>query len=60
MVVEQASALGWERYAGTDGAIIGMHTYGASAPLKELLGKFGFTPQAVVDTALEQVGAHST
>ncbi len=58
VVVEQASDLGWERYAGTDGAIIGMHTFGASAPLKALAGKFGFTPQAVVDTALEQVAAH--
>jgi transketolase len=60
VVVEQASTLGWERYAGTDGAIIGMHTFGASAPLKALAGKFGFTPETVVDTALEQVAAVRT
>lgn len=53
--VEQAATFGWERYAGTNGAIIGMHTFGASAPLKELLKKFGFTPEKVVDAARAQV-----
>lgn len=57
VVVEQASALGWERYAGTDGAVVGMETFGASAPLKALADKFGFTPQAVVDIAKQRVAA---
>jgi len=53
VVVEQASTFGWERYVGTSGRIIGMKTFGASAPLKELLKKFGFTPEAVIKTARE-------
>ncbi len=53
--VEQASTLGWERYVGTTGVSIGMKTFGASAPLKELQKKFGFTPERVVQTAVEQV-----
>jgi transketolase len=57
VVVEQASTCGWERYSGTDGAIVGMHTFGASAPLKELVGKFGFTPEAVVEVARERIAA---
>ena len=51
VAVEQASTLGWHRYVGLDGAVIGMETFGASAPLKELLSKFGFTPDRVVETA---------
>ena len=50
--VEQASTLGWERYASR---AIGMTTFGASAPLKELQKKFGFTPEAVVSAAKEQI-----
>ena len=42
--VEQASVIGWDRYVGMNGAKIGMHTFGSSAPLKDLLTKFGFTP----------------
>ena len=53
--VEQASALGWERYVGLRGHIIGMHTFGASAPLKALQKKFGFTPENVVAAAKEQL-----
>jgi transketolase len=53
--VEQAATFGWERYVGSDGAMIGMHTFGASAPLKELQKKFGFTPDAVVAAAREQL-----
>jgi transketolase len=53
--VEQASTFGWSRYVGTTGACIGMQTFGASAPLKELQKKFGFTPEAVVARAREQV-----
>lgn len=53
--VEQASAFGWARYAGPTGKVIAMQTFGASAPLKELLKKFGFTPEAVYEAAKEQL-----
>ena len=55
VAVEQASTFGWERYTGTTGRIIGMRTFGASAPLKQLLTKFGFTADAVVAAAKELV-----
>jgi transketolase len=55
VAVEQASTLGWERYAGSRGAIIGMRTFGASAPLKELLVRFGFTGEHVYAAAKEQL-----
>ena len=51
--VEQASTLGWDRYVGLVGRTIGMKMFGASAPLKELQKKFGFTPETVVATAKE-------
>ena len=54
--VEEASTLGWERYVGTSGRIIGMKTFGASAPLKELQRKFGFEPDRVVEIARELLG----
>jgi transketolase len=57
VAIEQASTLGWHRFVGDDGAIVGMHTFGASAPLKQLVKKFGFTPGAVADVAREQVAA---
>ncbi len=50
--VEQASVFGWDRYARRR---VGMHTFGASAPLKELQKKFGFTPDAVVAAAKEEL-----
>jgi transketolase len=50
--VEQASTFGWQRYAYRS---IGMQTFGASAPLKELQKKFGFTPDAVVAAAKEEI-----
>jgi transketolase len=53
VAIEQASALGWARYVGDGGAIVAMNTFGASAPLKELVQKFGFTPDAVTRTARE-------
>ena len=56
VAVEQASTFGWERYVGTSGRIIGMKTFGASAPLKELQRKFGFEPDHVVAAAKEQLG----
>jgi transketolase len=54
--VEKASTMGWERYVGTGGKRIGMRTFGASAPLKELQKKFGFNPENIVAAAREQVG----
>ena len=54
--VEQASVIGWDRYVGTNGAKIGMHTFGSSAPIKDLLKQFGFTPDKVVAAAKEQIG----
>jgi transketolase len=56
IAVEQGSELAWERYVGADGRIIGMKTFGASAPLKELQRKFGFEPEKVVAMALELLG----
>lgn len=55
VAVEQASTLGWHRWVGTEGAVIGMETFGASAPLAELRDRFGFTPDAVVAVAREQL-----
>jgi transketolase len=53
VAVEQASTFGWERYVGNSGRIIGMKTFGASAPLKELQRKFGFEPDRVAAVAKE-------
>jgi transketolase len=55
LAVEQGSTLGWERYVGDAGRVIGMKTFGASAPLKELQRKFGFHPDQVVAIARELV-----
>jgi transketolase len=56
IAVEQGSMLGWDRYVGAAGRIVGMKTFGASAPLKELQRKFGFEPERVVATAMELLG----
>ncbi len=53
VAIEQASTFGWERYVGEAGRVVGMKTFGASAPLKELQKKFGFEPDRVVTTAKE-------
>ena len=58
LAVEQGSTLGWDRYVGPAGRVIGMKTFGASAPLKELDRKFGFEPDRVVAVALELLGRH--
>jgi transketolase len=55
VAVEQGSTFGWERFVGMTGEMIGMKTFGASAPLKELQNKFGFTPDHVVAAAKRQV-----
>lgn len=56
VAVEQASTFGWERYVGTSGQVVGMNTFGASAPLKELQRKFGFEPDHLVGAAKQQLG----
>ncbi len=56
IAVEQGSVLGWERYVGAEGRVIGMKTFGASAPLKELQKKFGFEPEKIIAAAKEQLG----
>jgi transketolase len=56
VAVEQASTFGWERYVGSSGHVIGMSTFGASAPLKALQTKFGFEPDRVAAVAKELLG----
>jgi len=51
--IEEASTLGWDRYVGSDGVKVGMHTFGTSAPLKDVQTKFGFTPDRVAEAAKE-------
>ena len=53
--VEEGSVIGWDRYAGGTGAKIGMHTFGSSAPIKDLLTKFGFEPEKVLAAAKQQL-----
>jgi transketolase len=55
VAVEQASTFGWAHYVGTRGTIIGMRTFGASAPLKDLQRRFGFEPDRIVGAAREQL-----
>jgi transketolase len=56
LAVEQGSTLGWAEYVGPRGRVLGMKTFGASAPLKELDRKFGFEPEHVTSIALELLG----
>jgi transketolase len=55
--VEEASTLGWDRYVGFAGRKIGMHTFGSSAPLKDVQSKFGFTPDKVAEAAREAIAS---
>jgi transketolase len=55
IAIEQGSTLGWERYVGPAGKVVGMKTFGASAPLKELQRKFGFEPERVAELANEML-----
>jgi len=55
VAIEFASSFGWERYTGLTGAMITMRSFGASAPLKDLQTKFGFNPEAIVQTARDQI-----
>jgi transketolase len=59
VAVEQGSTFGWGRYVGPTSAVIGIHTFGASAPLKDRKRRFGFTPEAVVVCAREQAPART-
>ncbi|MGH8865706.1 MAG: transketolase family protein [Burkholderiales bacterium] len=59
VAVEEASTFGWERYAGLDGTILGLHTFGLSAPIKVVAQHFGFYPAHVVAAAKEQMARHA-
>jgi transketolase len=54
--IEEASTLGWDRWVGPEGRTIGMHTFGSSAPLKDVQSKFGFSPDKVAEAAKEVLG----
>ncbi|MBT3258903.1 MAG: transketolase [Deltaproteobacteria bacterium] len=56
IAVEAGSPLGWERFTGSQGIIIGMHRFGASAPAKDLFKTFGFTVEAVIEKAEKLLG----
>ena len=56
--VEEASEFGWTRYTGADGQNLGIETFGASAPIKQLLNKFGFTADRIVAAAKIQIARH--
>jgi transketolase len=53
--VEAGSTIGWDRYAGVNGAKIGMHSFGSSAPIADVMKKFGFMPEKVLAAAKEQI-----
>ncbi|HVO55708.1 MAG TPA: transketolase [Solirubrobacterales bacterium] len=53
LAIEEAATLGWERYVGDEGTIIGMHTFGQSAPFKDVEAEFGFTPDQIAAKAKE-------
>jgi transketolase len=53
VAIEEASTLGWDRYVGPSGRILGMRTFGTSAPLRDVQRKFGFTPEGIVGAARE-------
>jgi transketolase len=55
LAVEQGAVIGWDRYVGRDGAVIGMHGFGASAPFNDLQTRFGFTPERVYEAAKSRI-----
>jgi transketolase len=55
--IEEAATLGWDRYVGPEGAMIGMHTFGSSAPLKNVLAEYGFVPDQIAETARSILGS---
>jgi transketolase len=56
IAIEQDFIFGWEQFVGSQGRVIGMKTFGASAPLKKLQRKYGFKPECVVAVAKELLG----
>jgi transketolase len=56
VTVEEASPLGWDRYAGPEGVVLGMSTFGLSAPLKVVTEHLGFTPEKVAEAAKTSLG----
>lgn len=60
VAVEEASTFGWERYTGLQGTILGMHTFGLSAPMKVVAQHFGLEPEHVVAAAREQIARHTS
>jgi transketolase len=59
VAVEEGSVFGWERYAGAGGAILGLHTFGLSAPAKAVTQHFGFSAAHVIAAAREQIDRHA-
>ncbi|MGC1249948.1 MAG: transketolase C-terminal domain-containing protein, partial [Xanthobacteraceae bacterium] len=55
VAVEMGATIGWDRYAGPTGAIVGMHSFGASGPIGDVLAKFGFVPDKIVEAAENQI-----
>jgi len=60
VAVEEASTFGWERYTGLQGTVLGMHTFGLSAPMKVVAQHFGFELEHVVVAAKEQIARHAS
>lgn len=60
VAVEEASTFGWERYTGLQGTVLGLHTFGLSAPMKVVAEHFGFEPEHVVAAAKEQIARHAS
>jgi transketolase len=58
VTVEAGAVIGWDRYAGPEGTIIGMHSFGGSAPGTALMKKFGFVADKVLQAAKDQIGKH--
>jgi transketolase len=58
VTVEEASTIGWTRFAGTEGTVVGMHTFGLSAPIKVVVEYFGFTPERVAHAVQECMARH--
>jgi transketolase len=56
--VEAGAVIGWDRYAGPEGTIIGMHSFGGSAPATGLMRKFGFVADGVLQAAKDQIAKH--
>jgi transketolase len=57
VAVEAGSVIGWDRYVGSGGSVIGMHSFGASAPIKDLMKRFGFTTENVLAAARTQIAS---